>query len=312
MKTLTSRGFVAALAMALILTAYPASGARTQERKPDPALASLVPQREGWKQAEAPQTFFPENLYAYIDGAAESYLSYDFRELLVVQLNKAGTEATLTIEIYDMGEAVNAFGIYSAERYPENQPVPAGDIGYIEGEALNFLAGRYYVKLLSFGLKEGAAPVLTEYGTKIAAAVPGKGALPALLKAFPAEGLVARSEKYVKKNFLGYEFLHDGYIATYKADGQDIDAFIVLRESAAAAEADLGRLLEFYTKDKLIPEKVALGYHVKSRYSQHAYIGVAGRAVCGVLRIPDGLEAAGEKLFGRLADSAAKIPAGKG
>jgi hypothetical protein len=312
MKTLATRGFAAGLAIALVLTVSPAVGARTQERKSDGKLAALMPQTDAWKQAEAPQTFFPESLYAYIDGAAESYLSYDFRELLVVQLRKDGTEATMTVEIYDMGEAANAFGIYSAERYPENQPVQVGELAYVEGEALNFLAGRYYVKLLSFGLKEGSAPALTEYALKIAAAVPGKSALPVFLKAFPAEGLVAQSEKYVKKNFLGYEFLHDGYIATYKADGREIDAFIVPRDTAAAAEADLGRLLESYTKDKLIPEKIALGYHVKNRYSQHAYVGVVGRAVCGVMRIPDGLEAAGEKLFGRLAGSAVRTPAGKG
>jgi len=312
MKKLVCRGFVAGLTMALVLTAYPAAGGRPQERKPDAALAALVPQADAWKQSEAPQTFLPDNLYAYIDGAAESYLSYDFREVLVVQLKREGSDATLTVEIYDMNGPVNAFGIYSAERYPENQPVEVGDLGYLEGETLNFLAGRYYVKLLSFGLGEGAGPALKEYALKIAAAIPGKGSLPVVLKAFPAEGLIARSEKYIKKNFLGYEFLHDGYIAAYKTDGQEIDAFIVPRDSAAAAEADLGRLLDYYKKDKLVPEKNALGYHVKNRYSQHAYIGVAGTAVCGVMRISDGLEAAGEKLFGRLAASLKKIPAGKG
>ncbi|MCK7469683.1 MAG: hypothetical protein MZU95_01910 [Desulfomicrobium escambiense] len=34
--------------------------------------------------------YFPETLFEYIDGAAESYLSYDFRELLVADLQKKG------------------------------------------------------------------------------------------------------------------------------------------------------------------------------------------------------------------------------
>jgi hypothetical protein len=286
--------------------------ARAQERKADPALAALVPRAEAWINAEAPKSFFPETLYEYIDGAAESYLSYDFRELLVVQLKKEGTEATLTVEIYDMSGPDNAFGIFSAERYPENKPVPVGELGYLEGEALNFLAGRYYVKLLSFGLGEGTASALADYGQRIAAAIPEKGALPPLLRVFPTEGLVARSEKSVKKNFLGYEFLHDGFLATYKIEGQEVDCFVAASDSEKAAEAALGRLLDFFAKDKQVPEKIAGGYRVKNRYSQLTYIGHVRNILCGVIRVPDGLGPAGEKLLGELTDSLAKMLAAKG
>lgn len=283
-----------------------------QERKANPALTALVPQVEVWAQAENAQSFFPENLYEYIDGAAESYLSYDFEELLVVQLKKKATEATLTVEIYDMGSPVNAFGIFSAERYPENKAVPVGDLGYLEEEALNFVAGRYYVKLLGFGLGEGTASALAAYGQKLAGAVTEKRAMPSLLRAFPQEGLVAQSEKYVKKNFLGYEFLHDGYVASYKVGGQDIECFVSAADSDKEAESALGRLLDFFAKDKQLPEKIALGYHVKNRYSQHMYVGRVRNVLCGVMRVPDGLEQAGEKYLKELTDSLARTLAAKG
>jgi hypothetical protein len=294
------------LAMAIL------SPARAQERKANPALAALVPQAEAWRQAEAAQSFFPDSLYEYIDGAAESYLSYDFQELLVVQLKKEAAETTLTVEIYDMAGPGNAFGIFSAERYPENKAVPVGDLGYLEGEALNFLAGRYYVKLLSFGLGEGTASALTDYGQRIAAAIPEKGGLPPLLRVFPPEGLVARSEKSVKKNFLGYEFLHDGFLASYKIEGQEVDCFVAAADSEQEAEAALGRLLDFFAKDKQVPEKIALGYRVKNRYSQLTYIGHVRNVLCGVMRVPDGLGSAGEKLLGELTVSLAKTLAAKG
>ncbi|MGZ7065870.1 MAG: DUF6599 family protein [Candidatus Aminicenantales bacterium] len=283
-----------------------------QERRPNPALAALAPQAGGWKQAEEPRSFFPENLYEYIDGAAESYLSYDFHELLVLQLkSEAKEERTLTVEIYDMGQPTNAFGIFSAERYPENAAVPVGDLGYIEGETLNFMAGRFYVKLLSFGLGDGTAQALTDYAQKLAGAVAEKGVLPALLQAFPKENLVPQSEKYIKKNFLGYEFLHDGYMATYKIDGQELECFLAESGSDKDAEAALSQLLEIFAKDKQVPEKIALGYHVKNRYAQHMYIGCVRNVICGTMRVPDGLEAAGEAYANRVAESVARMPPAK-
>jgi hypothetical protein len=285
---------------------------QAQDEKPNPALAALVPQVEGWKPEEARQSFFPENLYEYIDGAAESYLSYDFKELLVVQLKKEGTPATLTVEIYDMGQTQSAFGVFSAERYPENGPVSVGDLGYLEGESLNFTAGRYYVKLLSFGLGEGTAAALTDYGQKLAGAVPDKGALPAPLRLFPKENLVARSEKYVRKNFLGYEFLHDGYTATYGLNGQQVEGFMAEAASEKEAEEMLGRLLDALAKDKQVPEKIDLGYRVKNRYAQHMYLGRVRNVLCGVMRVPDGLVTEGERAFKALTDALGRAPGTKG
>jgi hypothetical protein len=82
---------------------------------------------DAWTRTEAPRSFFPESLFEYIDGAAESYLSYDFRELLVVDLEKKGTEATLTLEIYDMGSPVNAFGILARSATRRTGPSPSAN-----------------------------------------------------------------------------------------------------------------------------------------------------------------------------------------
>jgi hypothetical protein len=312
MKVSRFDGCAAAVAALFLLAGPWPLRAGSQEPKASPALTALVPQGEDWTQAENAQSFFPESLYEHIDGAAESYLSYDFRELLVVQLKKEAAEATLTVEIYDMGGPVNSFGIFSAERYPENEAVPVGDLGYLEGEALNFVAGRYYVKLLGFGLGEGTASALTAYGQKLAGAVTEKGGLPPLFRAFPREGRVVRSEKYIKRNFLGYEFLHDGYVASYKVGGRDIECFVVPAGSDKEAESALSRLLDFFAKDKQVPEKIALGYYVKTPYSQHIYVGRIGNVLCGVMRVPEGLEQAAEKYLKELTDSLARTPAAKG
>jgi hypothetical protein len=309
-RTLAKRRWAVTAALAAVFFLAPAA-VRAQAREGSPALAVLVPRVDAWTQTEAPRSYFPESLFEYIDGAAESYLSYDFRELLVVDLEKKGSEATLTLEIYDMGDPVNAFGIFGAERYPENKAVSIGELGYLEGEALNFMTGRFYVKMLGFGLGEETGSVLSGIGAQIAAAVKVKGTLPAYILAFPKKDLVAQSEKYIKKNFMGYEFLRQGFVATYKVGGKEFEGFFVEAESEKDAEDMLGKLLEALARDKQIPERIAFGDHSRNRYGQHLYIGRVRNVLCGVMRVPDGLEAAGRSLLEALTATLAKASSPK-
>jgi len=304
----TAVTLVGVAAASLLLSAFP--GGR-QAKPSDSGPGRLLPSIEAWKTAEPTRTFLPDTLYEYIDGAAESYLSYDFKQLAVGQFKKDVGEGTLTLEIYDMGAAVNAFGIFSAERYPENKAVQMGDAGYLEGETLNFVAGRYYVKLLSFGLGDQAAGALDEFGRKVAAAVPEHAGLPPVLSLFPKNDRVGQSERYIKKNFMGYEFLHDGYTASYKFDGQDVEGFYIEGGSEKDAEAMLDKLLSALAADKQVPEKIALGYHVRNRYGQHLYVGRVGSILCGVSRVPGGAEGKGEELLKELTASLSKPSASK-
>ena len=297
------KGLVApVLALAFLLTL---SFATAQDKTAEPGLEALVPEIEGWNETEERQIFFPDTLYEYINGAAESYLSYDFEELLVADFETDGARASLTLEIYDMGTPANAFGIFSMERYPENEPVPVGGLGYLEDESLNFVSGRYYVKLIGFGLGEEAPELMTNVGKRVAGAVPDKGRLPEPLRLFPKDDLIPRSEKYVKRNFMGYDFLHNGFTASYEIDGREMEGFFIEAASAEEAEEMLGKLLDFFARDKQLPEKIARGYRVKNRYGQYFFVVRAGSILCGVARVPDGLEEAGEKLLGRLAASLA-------
>ena len=294
MRAFTIGILAAALAVPLAFGQAPAG---VQPRRGSPELIGLVPRLDGWAPTEAARSYFPDDLFEYIDGAAESYLSYDFRELAVADFERSGTDATMTLEIYDMGTAVNAFGIFGAERYPDNAAVPVGELGYFEGEALNFLTGRFYIKMLAFGLGQGTEPFLREAGLKVASRIKTAGGLPALVLAFPKEGLVARSEKYIKKNFMGYEFLRDGYVAAYKAGEGEIEGFFIDGRSEKDAEAMRARLVETLAADGQAPETIPLGVRVRSRFGQTLFVGRVGAVVCGAMRVPAGLEAAGQSLL---------------
>ena len=97
-----------------------------KEGKEQAELRSLLPQIAKWSQTEDAQNYYPENLFVYINGAAEIYLAYDFQELIVSQHKQDQSEMNVAVEIYNMGSEKNAFGIYSAERFSDNTFVDMG------------------------------------------------------------------------------------------------------------------------------------------------------------------------------------------
>lgn len=251
-------------------------------------LISLLPEVSSWHMTEKPESYYPENLFEYIDGAAEIYLAYEFKELIVAQQQKDQSDENVAVEIYDMGNETNAFGIYSAERYPDNQFIKIGIQGYLEEGTLNFLVNRYYVKLLCFECGDQSEQVLRDFSQKIVERVGHVGNFPSLLDAFPSKGIQPNSESFVLRNFMGYGFLHHGYSAKYKVDDLEFDCFIAEGNDNTDAEEMLQKYLE--AKKSQDVRKIDLGYHIKDKYYHNIYISRVGKWLCGVIKIRDGSE----------------------
>ncbi len=283
-----------------------APGAAAPQRAGDPALLALIPKIDGWTATGQPRSFFPDTLYEYIDGAAESYIGYDFRELAVAEFAQGGSQATLTLEIYDMGGALNAFGIYSAERFPDNRAVDVGTHGYIEGEVLNFVAGTVYVKLLCFNGGEATASILEAFARKVASGAGPKAGIPALFSVFPKDGLVPNSEKYIRRNVMGFDFLGNGYMVAYKDGGAEFEGFIIEPDPGPDAAVPLKRLLDFFAGEGQTVETLPSGHHLRNKYGQNMYVGIAGNRLYGISRVPDGSGATGAAWFERLAEAVRK------
>jgi hypothetical protein len=256
----------------------------------------------GWSFSEDPRVYLPGTLFEYINGAAENYLSYEFKELLVANYKNDQSEATLTLEIYDMGNDTNAFGIYSSERYPESRFLAVGNQGYIEEGTLNFIVGSLYVKLLCFDCGEKGEDTLRSVADIIERSVPQKGGLPALLEAFPKDGLVAHSEKFILRNVLGFAFLHNGYLADYQSKDQEFVLFVIEGKDEEEAQTMLGQYLAAQTKNNQKPEKITLGYKVRDRYAKNVYLAQTRNYVLGVIRIEDGFETVGLSFLEALLD----------
>ena len=138
-----------------------------------------------------------------------------------------------------MESPAHAFGIYAAERSPEEEPIDIGVQGYMGPDVLNFYKGPYYVKMISFAPSENAGASLLEMGRFIADEIPGEFTEPEIFQYLPAEDRVKRSERYIPTNFLAQGYLEDGYRCDYASDQGRYQMFLVPLESDAAAVAVL-------------------------------------------------------------------------
>ncbi|MFB0566727.1 MAG: DUF6599 family protein [Candidatus Aminicenantaceae bacterium] len=265
-------------------------------------LKALLPEVQSWKLSEEPQDYSPEILFEYIDGAAEIYLSYNFEKLIVAQYQKVDSAASLTIEIYDMGNEKNSFGIYSVERFPESNYLTLGNGGYMEEGALNFIVGTYYVKLLCFECEDYSEDSLKLFSQNIIKNVKDKKDLPPLLEFFPEEGLVEYSSKFILRNFLGQNFFHNGYIASYRLEDLEFDCFFIEGKNEKEAEKMLSKYFEYYAQNNKHVQKIPLGYHIKNSYYKNVYVAQVKNYICGVFKIKDGSESVGKRYLKFLID----------
>jgi hypothetical protein len=69
--------------------------------------------------------------------------------------------------------------------------------------------------------------VLVVFAKKVAQILEPKGAFPAILFTFPAEGKKVNSEMFVAQNFLGYTFFHSGFTADYELQSKKFKLFVI-------------------------------------------------------------------------------------
>lgn len=282
---------------ALFLVAAPLGNTKYQKNE-SLSVDALLSQLQGWKLTEQPLEFQPENLFEYINGAAEIYIAYDFRTLTVLQFGQEGQPVNLSVEIYEMSTPTNAFGIYSAERFPDNQFIPVGAQGYIEEGSLNCLIGKRYVKLICFEGGERCQDYLKQAAGSIDSLSPGEKGFPPVLQNFPREGLIVNSEKFILKNVMGYGFLHHGFLASYSVEGLDFDCFIIQGRNEDDARDMLARYLEAKKEQPI--QEFSGGVLIKDRYYKNIYVSRTGTTVFGVMKIAEGKEDIGKTYFSLL------------
>jgi len=154
---------------------------------------SIPKQMEKWKAEDADEFYGQDTLYKYINGGAELYLNYDFKQVFVRRY-LGPTDAEIILEIYDMGTFSDAFGIFSVERADEE--IGIGQGSEYGGGLLRFWKGRFFVSIMTIGDEQIAKPAMIELAQEVDNLIISPGLKPDLLKALPREGLQGKSLRF--------------------------------------------------------------------------------------------------------------------
>jgi hypothetical protein len=176
----------------------------------------------GWTMVEGPQIFTKKSLFEHIDGEAELFLKYGFQNsVFAVYQNKKDRENQIELDIYDLGNVLQAFGIFSRFRN-EDRPGGFGLDSFLDEHSAFFYQGRYFVILHA---QEPNRETLRKISQLTSSKISDPSPPPKEINYFPMSGLKSGSIQYFSEGLLGHQFLKRGFQGTYveKAESQAED-----------------------------------------------------------------------------------------
>ena len=178
------------------------------------SLESLLPPSlpEGWALIEGPRPYNKKTLFEHIDGQADLYLKYGYqRSIFAGYQDRKRPESQIELDLYDMGNVLQAFGVFSRFRTAE-QPGGVGLGSYLDDRALLFYKGRYFAMVYA---NEADPHILREWAFAVSSRISDSAPAPREIGFFPVQGLKPGSIQYFSEGLLGHQFLKKGFQGAY-------------------------------------------------------------------------------------------------
>jgi hypothetical protein len=230
------------LIMAIFLImAFAGSSAHTGEL----SAGTLLPGEkdlEGWKLDGEALFYTSGNLWEYINGQAETFLMYDFREV-AAQHYLDSSDLEIKVEIYEHGDPLMTFGIYSQFRSPEGAYLDFGNEAFGDEYSIHFWKGRFYVTVSAYDEGEKSGEAMKMFAGIVAAGIPEEGGEPKETGLFPGSGLVEKSITYVTEGVMGSGKFPPAFTGDYMSGEEKGKLYLFPLESEAGA----AELFAWYT-----------------------------------------------------------------
>lgn len=207
-------------------------------------MLDLVPEDPGvagWARQGEVRFFDEDGLFELINGAAESYFVYGFRQVAAVEYGNPAHSSPILLELYRMEDTRNAFGIYRSELQPDADFRSIGAEGYIGETGLNFWAGPYYAKLVVYEDSEELRREMEKFALRLAERIGVPGDLPPEVALFPEKDLVPHSIRFLPADVLGQTYLREAFEARYRSGGGETRVVVLSPGGEAAAREALDK-----------------------------------------------------------------------
>jgi hypothetical protein len=251
-------------------------GAAAQEKAAAP-VCTIVPQ---WTMSGAARTYDADNLFEYMDGNAEGYISYGFQRMQGVTCAKGGV--TFVVDISDMGDSDSSYGMFAANRDLRQPAYQVGMGGQIVPRRLIFAKGKYYAEIAA-NPEGDHTEALKLWAAALEKTIQGSATPPAALSWFSTEK--QQTLRLIPESVLGFRALKRGYMAQYDYG----KAFVVFEESPQSAGAVMQKMRERF------PENTAVKVGEEAFQASDKYLGRLcffrkGRYIAGYAITADGMD----------------------
>jgi hypothetical protein len=202
--------------------------------------AALFPRDiEGFNRSGPVRLFSKENLYEYVNGHAEYFLSAGFEQLAVGEYIQTGTEPDqpdLVVDIYDMGKAIQAFGVLSDEAGDDPSYLKAGMMGAKTPQGISFVSDKYYVKISSY---RDTVPV-DLFAVRIHRAIGSSSDALSAFSLFPDFDTVVAT-RFVKEAYRGIDFAKNVLEREYRIQDSTVHVSLI-----TADDVEIKKLISSY------------------------------------------------------------------
>jgi hypothetical protein len=198
---------------------------QSSESKRDSMALFFPGEIAGFNRAGQIRLFTKENLYEYVNGHAEYFISAGFIGLAVGEYGKAGYEETdpeVVIDVYDMGKSIQAFGVLSDESDGNLSEIRTGLTGFRTPQGISFVKGRYYIRISTFNEKIPLES-LTE---RIESTIDTESEPFPEVARLPELGKVV-STRFIKEAYRGLDFINNVIEREYEVNGETVAVFVV-------------------------------------------------------------------------------------
>lgn len=215
------------------------------------SLRTLVAQLKpstSWAASEPARVAIGDNLFDLIDGGAELYHEFGFKQAISWQL-ETPARASIQVELYEMTDAAAAYGEFSLMQSGKFTHGTVGQGSLRFGYYTAFWSGHYFASVTGAQADAPTQAEVDRLAGQLAALLPHDGALPGWFAHLPAQGLQER--KYFRGK-IGLANIpvgevselfdsREGLVATYPG------CRLLLLHFPTAAEADAGLALSAKT-----------------------------------------------------------------
>ncbi len=163
-------------------------------------LTAFLPragEASGWSPKDEPLVYRGDDLFTYIDGGADIYNEYGFRQV-VVQDYEDTSQRTLTLEVFEMTDTAAAFGMFTFKASARGTEAALGDGGRLEDYYLNFWKGPVLVTVTGFDDSPESIAGIRRVAQAADRKIRLHGEKPPLAAAFPADWSARGGLKYLR------------------------------------------------------------------------------------------------------------------